>query len=390
MKKYKYISVILIFTILINALFPTVIYAERQSYDEVTESKSPEEAGAMVDSIMNNSTVSAGIDGGSQKIEENSNFGGWIASSLIWIFFPIVYVFRLLITIVAPSSVTYTGILIPLPWFTIQGLLTEEIPLVDANLFHTNYTGENAATRNIKIMVRNWYYGIWVLSVIGNLLMLMYIGIRMAMSVLPNDKAKYKKQLIGWFESMIILFIMHILIRLIFLASDVLVDILKPILERMLALASAENIELELFDSFGRTLTHPRGWRPVENFICYIMLVIYQFKFLFMYIKRFFTINLLVVISPLVTVTYSMDKAGDGQPQAFQMLIKELIANILLLPMHLLLYLVLIGFALNIIMEVPLFAVLLLIGVTKGEAIIKKLFKLDQSFTVEAIKGKEK
>lgn len=386
MKRYKYISVILVLTILINALLPNYIFAVRQTYNEVIESKSPEEAGEMVNSIMSNSSVKAGS--GSQKIEENANFGGWIASALVSIFFPIVYVFRLLITIVAPSSVTYSSSVIQ--WFTIQGLLTGDIELIDANIFHTNYPGENVATRQIKTMVRNWYYGIWVLSVIGNLLMLVYIGIRMAMSSLAKDKAKYKKQLIGWAESMIILFIMHIIIRIIFFVSDVLVGILTPILERMLSLASTDNIELELFDSFGRILGHPRGWKPVESFICYILIVIYQFKFLFMYVKRFFTINLLVVISPLVTVTYSMDKAGDGKPQAFQMLIKELIANILLLPMHLLLYLVLIGFALNIIMEVPLFAVLLLIGVTKGEAIIKKLFKLDQSFTVEALKDKGK
>ena len=101
----------------------------------------------------------------------------------------------------------------------------------------------------------------------------------------------------------------------------------------------------------------------------------YQIKFLLMYLKRFFVISFLVIISPLVTVTYSIDKVGDGKAQAFQILLKELIMNVMLQPMHLFLYAVLMGFATNIIRELPLFTILLLIGVGRGEKNYKKDIK---------------
>ena len=102
-----------------------------------------------------------------------------------------------------------------------------------------------------------------------------------------------------------------------------------------------------------------------------------------MYLKRFFVISFLVIISPLVTVTYSIDKVGVGKAQAFQILLKELIMNVMLQPMHLFLYAVLMGFATNIIREIPLFTILLLIGVGRGEKIIRKILKMSQSATIE-------
>ena len=102
-----------------------------------------------------------------------------------------------------------------------------------------------------------------------------------------------------------------------------------------------------------------------------------------MYLKRFFVISFLVIISPLVTVTYSIDKVGDGKAQAFQILLKELIMNVMLQPMHLFLYAVLMGCATNIIREIPLFTILLLIGVGRGEKIIRKILKMSQSATIE-------
>ena len=393
----KCISIILIFTILINALFPNYIFAGKNgdNYANVVGSKDETTAREDVDKFFNDGNVSIPGEGGTTQdkgIAEKPNFGGWVASTLVVIFFPLVYAARMLMTSVAPATEAEPEFTIH--WFTIQGLLTNKIELIDANIFNAN-TG-NKANNTIKENIQKWYYAIWILATIINLLMLVYIGIRMAISTVASQKAVYKKKLMAWFESMVLLFVMHFIIRIIFFVSEILVQLLTNILNNIInmtmANSSIKNIDLAIFKELSKTLNSPKGWKPVEYFICYILLVGYEYKFLIMYIKRFMVIGLLVVVSPLITCTYSLDKAGDGKAQAFQILFKELIVNILMQPMHLFLYSVLLGFATNIIQEYPLFTILLLIGVSRGEKIIKQIFRMQSAVVKEDLnlKGKKK
>lgn len=393
----KCISIILIFTILINALFPNYIFAGKNgdNYGNVVGSKDETTAREDVDKFFNDGDVSIPGEGGTTQdkgIAEKPNFGGWVASTLVVIFFPLVYAARMLMTSVAPATEAEPEFTIH--WFTIQGLLTNKIELIDANIFNAN-TG-NKANNTIKENIQKWYYAIWILATIINLLMLVYIGIRMAISTVASQKAVYKKKLMAWFESMVLLFVMHFIIRIIFFVSEILVQLLTNILNNIInmtmANSSIKNIDLAIFKELSKTLNSPKGWKPVEHFICYILLVGYEYKFLIMYIKRFMVIGLLVVVSPLITCTYSLDKAGDGKAQAFQILFKELIVNILMQPMHLFLYSVLLGFATNIIQEYPLFTILLLIGVSRGEKIIKQIFRMQSAVVKEDLnlKGKKK
>lgn len=393
----KCISIILIFTILINALFPNYIFAGKNgdNYANVVGSKDETTAREDVDKFFNDGDVSIPGEGGTTQdkgIAEKPNFGGWVASTLVVIFFPLVYAARMLMTSVAPATEAEPEFTIH--WFTIQGLLTNKIELIDANIFNAN-TG-NKANNTIKENIQKWYYAIWILATIINLLMLVYIGIRMAISTVASQKVVYKKKLMAWFESMVLLFVMHFIIRIIFFVSEILVQLLTNILNNIInmtmANSSIKNIDLAIFKELSKTLNSPKGWKPVEYFICYILLVGYEYKFLIMYIKRFMVIGLLVVVSPLITCTYSLDKAGDGKAQAFQILFKELIVNILMQPMHLFLYSVLLGFATNIIQEYPLFTILLLIGVSRGEKIIKQIFRMQSAVVKEDLnlKGKKK
>lgn len=393
----KCISIILIFTILINALFPNYIFAGKNgdNYANVVGSKDETTAREDVDKFFNDGDVSIPGEGGTTQdkgIAEKPNFGGWVASTLVVIFFPLVYAARMLMTSVAPATEAEPEFTIH--WFTIQGLLTNKIELIDANIFNAN-TG-NKANNTIKENIQKWYYAIWILATIINLLMLVYIGIRMAISTVASQKAVYKKKMMAWFESMVLLFVMHFIIRIIFFVSEILVQLLTNILNNIInmtmANSSIKNIDLAIFKELSKTLNSPKGWKPVEYFICYILLVGYEYKFLIMYIKRFMVIGLLVVVSPLITCTYSLDKAGDGKAQAFQILFKELIVNILMQPMHLFLYSVLLGFATNIIQEYPLFTILLLIGVSRGEKIIKQIFRMQSAVVKEDLnlKGKKK
>ena len=91
----KCISIILVFTILINALLPNYILAGKNgdNYSDVTSSKDEKAGKETVDKIMGDGTVSVPTEDGStdKEVNEKANFGGWIASIIVIIFFPLVY-----------------------------------------------------------------------------------------------------------------------------------------------------------------------------------------------------------------------------------------------------------------------------------------------------------
>ena len=77
-------------------------------------------------------------------------------------------------------------------------MLTDKIDLVNANIF--NAETSNKANNVIKQNVQKWYYAIWVMSIILNMVVLVYIGIRMAMSTVADEKQNIKANLLHGFR----------------------------------------------------------------------------------------------------------------------------------------------------------------------------------------------
>ena len=108
----------------------------------------------------------------------------------------------------------------------------------------------------------------------------------------------------------------------------------------------------------------------------YWVLVFYQLKFFFLYLKRFLTVGFLIVIAPLITVTYSIDKAGDGKAQAFSSWIKEFLVNVFIQPLHAILYLLFMTVAYEIALVSPIIAIIFFAGLSRGEKIVKELLHI--------------
>lgn len=70
----------------------------------------------------------------------------------------------------------------------------------------------------------------------------------------------------------------------------------------------------------------------------YLCLVIETIMFLFTYIKRVLQMAFLTMVAPIVAIMYPVDKLGDGKAQSFNQWFKDYLFNILIQPMHLLLY----------------------------------------------------
>ena len=89
----------------------------------------------------------------------------------------------------------------------------------------------------------------------------------------------------------------------------------------------------------------------------------------------------LTVIAPLVAVTYPIDKMNDGKAQAFNMWFKEYIFNLLIQPLHLIMYSVLIGSAMSFATENLVYVVMALGFFVPAEKLLRRFFGFEKAQT---------
>ena len=89
----------------------------------------------------------------------------------------------------------------------------------------------------------------------------------------------------------------------------------------------------------------------------------------------------LTMIAPLVALTYPIDKAGDGHAQAFNMWFKEYTMNLILQPVHLILYVALVSSAMELVKQNMIYAVVAIGFLIPAEKFIKKMFGFDKAET---------
>ena len=117
--------------------------------------------------------------------------------------------------------------------------------------------------------------------------------------------------------------------------------------------------------------------------LIFVGLVIYTVLFLFRYLRRVLMLAFLTIIAPFVAMTYPIDKLNDGSAQTFNMWIKEYIFNLLIQPVHLVLYTVLIGTSLDFVADNLLYAIVAFGFMLEAEKIMRKFFGFDKASTVE-------
>lgn len=90
----------------------------------------------------------------------------------------------------------------------------------------------------------------------------------------------------------------------------------------------------------------------------------------------------LTIIAPLMAMTYPLDKLQDGSAQGFNTWLKEYIFNLLIQPVHLILYTVLIGASMDLIADNIVFALAALGFILQAEKILRKFFGFEKASTV--------
>ena len=250
---------------------------------------------------------------------------------------------------------------------SVQDIIFNKVKITDINFFDID--GADGVIKTIRENVAAWYVGVRNLASVVLVIILIYVGIRMAISTIAEEKAKYKKMLIDWFTSMCLLFVLHFIIILTIQLNNALVG----------AIGDATSTG-DIGKQFAKqAIFTPYLTKGMGNAICYLLLEAITFGFLIAYIKRMITIAFLIIIAPLVTITYSIDRMGDGSSQALNTWFKEFAYNILIQPFHCIAFLALCSTAVNLgekanVADATLAICLLAFLAKSAEDIVKRIF----------------
>ena len=257
-------------------------------------------------------------------------------------------------------------------------ILFNKIELLKVNFFSS--VDPNDANAQIIESIREniavWYVAIRNLAAVILAVMVLYVGIRMAISSVAEEKAKYKRMLTDWVVSLVLLFVLHYVMILIININDAIVSVLAAANE------NGKGAPTSIMDDLWvKSLTTVSFTEQIGYVALYFMLAIMIFVFFATYVKRMITIAFLIMISPIITITYSLDRMGDGKSQALNTWFKNFVYNILLQPFQCIIYLALVKTAIEAIdaanLSTVIIAIIMVFFMYEAEDIIKEIFHFE-------------
>lgn len=282
--------------------------------------------------------------------------------------------------------------------------------------------------------ISTWYYMLRNISLLVLMLILIYTGIRIVIGSTAGEKAKYKERLMDWLVAVCLIFIMHYIMAFaVNLVENVtkLIRTDKNISMVYIPLTSTQytNATNMNFSAFGvdgtfeedkttglkvdgifveeKDGSHSLVWQTdllglfkiqsqLENegtgkwvgyTFCYVILVLMTVFFAFTYAKRVIYIAFLTMIAPLVAMTYPIDKMTDGKAQAFDSWLKEYIFNLMIQPLHLLLYTILVSSAFVLASSNAIYALVAIGFMMPAERLMRKFFGFEKAKTPGLLGG---
>ncbi len=269
--------------------------------------------------------------------------------------------------------------------YTPEEIFSNRVPALDVNFIKPSVNAKDNS-RNIAVqlqdLIASWYVAIRMLAIVGLLSVLVYLGIRMLITSIAADRAKYKKMIMDWLVAMCLIFVLHYIMSFALTMAETVTAMISSDLGKTIHVsAPSEGISF-----YGNLMSYVRFMiqcadleQKIGFFFVYLMLVIYSIRFTWIYLKRVVNMAFLTLIAPIVAFTYPIDKVGDGQAQAFNMWVKEFSFNALIQPLHLLIYTILVGSAVQLATDNPLYAIVCLGFIIAAEKILKQMFGFNKA-----------
>lgn len=329
-----------------------------------------------------------------------------------------------------------------------EEIFSNLIPILDVNFFQTATNDEEqngvevkdtqgnvltdkdgnpikvkSSALTLRSTISNWYKNLRNIAVVLMLSILVYIGIRILLSSVANDKAKYKQMLMDWVIAICLLFTMHYIMSFSNIIVKEFTDLIrgstvggKNKWNAVVFEMDDDKMMEQQLEKYGLKLDEIKAningkdcilWKT--NFagvarikaqmdrdgsatyfgyiIMFLVMVAFTIIFMFTYLKRVIYMAFLTLIAPLVAMTYPIDKINDGKAQAFDMWFKEYIFNLLIQPMHLLLYTILVTSAFELASQNMLYSLVALAFMVPAEQLLRKFFGFEKAKTPGMLAG---
>lgn len=215
--------------------------------------------------------------------------------------------------------------------------------IFDVDFFDLS-SGNSSLLISIRTKVAEWFYILRTISAAILLGILIYVGIRMAISTIAEDKAKYKKMFWDWCCSLALIFLLQYIAIITIETNNVIVNFLRNTLEN-----NGKSDIGKIMDNVMWEAMAPMGIGAIVSTIVYCMITFQTVAFMLIYIKRMIKVGFLIIISPMISITYSIDKMGDGKAQALNKWLKEFVYTILIQPFHCIMYLTFVNTAIGLL-----------------------------------------
>lgn len=299
------------------------------------------------------------------------------------------------------SSTSYAGERV-----TIESVLFNKLPLTDANFFNFEKAGgydliENGQPiswlYNIRKYIAMMYVIIRNISIAAMVFVLLYVGIRMAISTLAKRKAQYNKMLTSWFTGLCIIMFIHFFMYIVLYVNDVLVDVfMQQNINAATEIMGETSETLSLYDAIRTKAYSWDFYDGLIGLIMYIFMVYFLIRYILIYLKRMVSIYVLAIYGSFVGVKYALDKStGKRSSDSFMRWMKDFMYNVLLQSIHCLIYITLMSVAAKAAFSSASGIIVCLIVcqfILKSDKIFMKIFNvkgslLDDTSKPEELKG---
>ena len=233
----------------------------------------------------------------------------------------------------------------------------------------------------LRDTIAGWYNSLRDVAIVALLSVLVYVAIRIILSSTAGETAKYKEMLKDWVLALCMLFVMHYLMSFLLSMASSVTDIVDT--SSILTAGTDQDIFMtnvrfgaqEAVNADGED----DGGMQFGYTIIYLVLVFYTVIFTWKYLMRLIYLAFLTMIAPLVAVTYPIDKISDGKAQAFTMWFREYLYNVLLQPMHMILYTILITSVADFAEQNMIYACVAIGFLLPAEKLVKSMFGFNKA-----------
>lgn len=226
--------------------------------------------------------------------------------------------------------------------YTIEDIVYNRVPIFDINVFSDTSAGvkipDNSIEGILKKIVAIWYVSLRNVAFIILAILIIYTGMMMAISTIADEKATYKKRLIGWIKGIVILVFIHYIIYIVINLNQNIVN----------TIAQTSGKESQIYNTIKTRAMDTRLSIGFPATLLYLTLIIMWLRFIWTYIKRKFNVEFLIILAPLVVAKYTYELSSGKKSKILSNWFQRFTTAVFIQSIHALFYTIFVGTVLEI------------------------------------------